>query len=501
MTNLQDINSLNNQIVNSWITESDDYKFTKSASKNIVSNSCQKLSEINDHQYLSQNKHFENNQSIDKQKSNHSKKYHEKQKKKKNYVDNKGLLLVEEFSGLDNEKIQLQFDKSDQKWKASDISIKFANVIFYNVHIAVDDNLHVSGDSMLGGIDLTFEYIEDIKAFVSEEDINIIHIATGFAFTLSDFILTSFCEMKAFLHNSFFSKYDNNLIQLKYDEKNDIWTSLSKESIYFGRYLLKDAIIILDDYDLIVKARLEFTDNIIELTLGNSTKHGAYLYNQNANIKISNNLFDAKIKITQSGNIDASILVRSRGSNVELEYKNGIFFKKYKETKKFKAPEKGYFENDQYYRIDETVEYKLDITKKQIEINPINITITNPYVISYQQNNTNYKSATLKLESENNNGKYIAKIDQQTVRYIGKAGDGFLGDYKYEEGKRYEYEPEKCQLKVGSRYIKGHGSIFYKTVYNYYYKNYEKYSKYVGVWPFRSLTYDYYYQILSIDKQ
>ncbi|ETR68251.1 MAG: hypothetical protein OMM_10713 [Candidatus Magnetoglobus multicellularis str. Araruama] len=122
--------------------------------------------------------------------------------------------------------------------------------------------------------------------------------------------------------------------------------------------------------------------------------------------------------------------------------------------------------------------------------------LMNPFVANLK-NKDLVAPKTVLLTADPEDGKYKATVPQQTAMYKGLAKNGFLGDYFFEESKQYIFDPESEILTVGTKFLEGHGKLFYKKVYNYYYKNFEQYSVVKGFWPFRRLEYQYYYQMLS----
>ena len=408
------------------------------------------------------------------------------------YITDQGVLKHQDIVDIDDKPIQLEIDDTGSHWTTTLDNIRFGTVVFSNTEVMLDrDKLIVCGDSMIGGIELTFWYENDNDFFVSEEEINIIHMATGLTHTLTDFKITTNGSITANLRNSIFE--DQN-IQLKYDENSDVWMSIKASNILFGKTTLYDANIVLDDYDFILKSRLFFNDNIIEFRLENFQKSDPHFVSYTPELKIGQHILtQGKIIIDKKGIKEAKGIFGKE--NFQLTFFNDKFETTHEETKKYKAPVRGFFKIDQYYSLQETKKYEIDVLTKELDVKTIKVKITSPYVSLNQKNPTNFQSPTIELSKKDTNGIYTGEIDQQTVRYLGKNKSQEI-DYLFEEAKKYEYDPKTQKLTVCTKYLKGHGSFFSRKLYNQYYENFEHKAHITGCWPFRIITYNYYSQVL-----
>jgi len=414
------------------------------------------------------------------------------------YITESGQLMNVNLMDIHGNPVRLT-NINNGLWYIDGITVKFGSRLFFNVEISFDGKqLEVTGDSTIGGIDLTFWMNKEHTAFVSDENINIIHIVTGFTHTLTDFIIDQNGLVSATLNNCYLTDESGNMLILQYNEKNDTWHSQGNKIIKYGKSIYADAKVWLDDYDFILHGKPEFSNNSIDFNLGYSKTEGPFFWVNQSKIHINDyELTQCNISIYRSGKICADAIFHYLNKKVDLEYKDGQFVGKTELWKKYKAPEKGFFETEKYYVLHETINYTLDIKQKKIKIVPVRLTVTNPYVCQTQRSDRNYHIPVVELTLDEKDGTYKAEIHQQTVKYLGKARNGFLGEYFFEEAKFYEFRMDTHELKVGSKLIKAHGAILTHRVYNYYYPDFEKLCFYEGIWPFRSQKYDYYFQVLS----
>ena len=414
-------------------------------------------------------------------------------------IHKNGQITIESLTKENGQPLQLEFDQENELWQGFFSTIQFGNQILTDADIIIDDeDINITANSLIGGISLTFEYDDSIGIFSSDEKINIIHINADYIHTLTEFIIDPKGQVSALLSHDNLHDHKDRCIRLYYDETNDMWSSDEIDEIKYKLCSFKKARVFLNDYDFVLKAITPFADNIIEYSFGKTTNKEVYFKANDAEWKVGNYVFHrSTIKYYTSGQLEARGQLNLFDQLADFTYQKGKMQGTFDIIKKYPAPEKGCFETKKYYIVNLHYESSIDIfNSKKMDIDTI-VKVTNPFVVNIQHKSVNTSSNTVILEKDSQDGKYKAEIPHQTVMYKGMAKNGFLGEYYYEESKKYMFDPESEILTVGTKFLHAHGKLFYRRVYNYYYKNFEQYSVVKGVWPFRRLEYQYYYQMIS----
>jgi len=414
-------------------------------------------------------------------------------------LHNKGQLNIDSFKGENGSPIKLMLDEDNNCWHAVFASIQFGERILLDAAFLIEDEkIHVTANAHVGGISLTFDYDHANNIFESDEEINIIHIVTDQIHTLTDFTITIDGQISASLANDKIRDNSERLIRLKYDEANDTWVSNLMDSISYGICFFKQATVYLNDYDFVLKGIARFSDNIIEYSFGKTENKEIFFRATNVNWEVGNYLFiNSNIRFYESGQLEANGQLNIYNQLSEFIYKNGKMRGAVEIIKKYPTPEKGCFETKLFYKLNILHEINIDIfNTKKMQIETI-VKVTNPFVVKQRNKVGNDSLETILLQKDPEDKKYKAEVQQQTVMYKGLAKNGFMSEYHYEESKRYMFDPESEILTVGTKFLQGHGKLFYRRVYNYYYKNFEQYSNVKGIWPFRRLEYQFYYQMIS----
>jgi hypothetical protein len=410
-----------------------------------------------------------------------------------------GKLTIDLISNENGQPLQLTYDTDNDVWHGVFPKIQFGKQIFTDVEILIENNdIHITANALIGGISLTFEYDSSEVSFKSEEKINIIHINADHIHTLSDFVIKQNGQVSALLVHDHLHDQNNNNIRLIYNEPIDMWES---DEIFDIRYHLcsfRKAKVYLNDYDFVIKGMAPFSDNVIEFSFGKKNHKEVYFRSADICWQIGNYKFQkATIIFHTSGQFEARGNLNLFNQQIDFIYKKGKMYGTTEVIKKYPSPEKGCFETKKSYTIHLHYECSLDIfNSKRMDIETV-VKVTNPFVVHLQNKSINTFPKTVSLVKDLEDGKYKAEVPKQTVMYKGLAKNGFLGEYYFEESKKYMYDPESEILTVGTKFLQAHGKLFYRRVYNYYYKNFEQYSIVKGFWPFRRLEYQYYYQMIS----
>jgi len=413
-----------------------------------------------------------------------------------NPLHRNGQLNSDIFKGEKNQPVQLKFNEHDNYWQGFFSTIRFGQQMLTDAEFYLNqDRSQISGNALVGGISLTFEYDTDTNTFQSDEKINIIHIEADQIHTLTDFKIHHSGKITSVLTNEQISDLFGNHIRLKYDEKNDTWFSEKLDGIKLGLCRFEKSELFLNDYDFYVRGNPPFAENSNEFKF---VKSGNEIYFHAAKVswKVGSHEFKhADLRYFVSGQLEACGQLYLFGRWVDFSYANGKMHGKVEVIHKYLSPEKGCFENTPYYQLNILYEMEIDIfNSKQISTKTTH-KVTNPFVVNIQNKGQNIRSIQLELDEED--GKYKATVLQQTSMYKGLAKNGFLGEYYFDESKQYIFDPDSEILTVGTKFLEGHGKLFYKKVFNYYYKNFEQYSVVKGIWPFQRLEFQYYYQMLS----
>jgi len=413
-----------------------------------------------------------------------------------NPLHRNGQLDCNIFKDENNQPIQLDYNDEKKLWHGHFSSIQFGHHLFTDVECHFEDNIsHITANALVGGISLTFDYDVASNQFESDEKINIIHIVADQIHTLTDFTIHHNGKITTSLTHHQLTDLFGNHILLQYDEKNDTWSSEKLDGIKFGLCRFEQAALFLNDYDFYIRGIPPFADNEIDFYFGKTGKE-IYFHASKTNWKIGVHEFrQANIRYFITGLLEASGEFFKFDRWVDFSYANGKMIGIVEMIKKFQSPEKGCFEKTPLYQLNIVHHVVIDIfNSKQISIETT-YKVTNPFVVSFQNKGQSLRTVELNLDEEDK--KYKATVPQQTSMYKGFAKNGFLGEYYYEESKQYIFDPASEILTVGTKFLESHGKLFYKKVFNYYYKNFEQYSVVKGVWPFRRLEFQYYYQILS----
>lgn len=414
-------------------------------------------------------------------------------------IHNKGQLTIEAFKDENGYPINLLRDEENNCWHGVFPAIQFGQRRLLDAAFLIEEEkIHVTANAQVGGISLTFDYDHANNTFESDEEINIIHIVTDQIHTLTDFSMTVDGQISASLANDQLSDNSEKRIRLQYDETSDTWASDLLDAINYGLCFFKQATIYLNDYDFVLQGIARFSDNIIEYSFGKTENKEIFFRTTDVNWKVGNYEFEfANIRFYASGQLEASGQLNIYNQRSDFIYNNGKMRGTAEIIKKYPAPEKGCFETNRFYQLNLLHEISIDIfNSKKMQIKTM-VKVTNPFVVKLNNKGTNGSSETVLLQKDHEDGKYKADVQQQTVMYKGLAKNGFMSEYHYEESKRYMFDPESEILTVGTKFLQGHGKLFYRRVYNYYYKNFEQYSKVKGFWPFRRLEYQFYYQMIS----
>jgi len=414
-----------------------------------------------------------------------------------NPLINNGQLNSDIFLDENAQPIQLIFDEQNKYWHGNQPTIQFG------LHVLTDADFHFENDIMqitanalVGGISLTFEYDASTNRFESDEKINIIHIVADQIHTLTDFTIHHSGDLNAVLSNDLLCDFVGNTIKLNYDEKTDTWISTVLDGIKYGLCRFEQSQLFLNDYDLYIKGIPPFSDNDIEFYFRKTDLKDIYFQASNVKLNIGAYEFQkADIRYYVGGQLEACGQLFLFDRWVDFSYANGKMHGKVEITKKYFIPEKGCFEKNPFYQLNILNEVDIDIfNSRQLAIQPT-YRVTNPFVA--KKYNKRPVAVSIKLSYDPTDSKFKAIVPQQTAIYKGLAKNGYLGEYQYEESKQYIYDPDSEILTVGTKFLEGHGKLFYKKVFNYYYKNFEQYSVVKGIWPFRRIEYQFYYQMLS----
>jgi len=414
-----------------------------------------------------------------------------------NPLINNGQLNSDIFLDENAQPIQLLFDEQNHYWHGNQPTIQFGQQILTDAEFHFEKNSTlITANALVGGISLTFEYDAASNRFESDEKINIIHIVADQIHTLTDFTIHHSGEISTVLKNEMLCDLAGNVITLIYDEKTDTWISNKLDGIKYGLCRFEKSILYLNDYDLFVKGVPPFSDNVIEFYFGKSDHDEIYFHASNVKLNIGTYEFrKADIRYFVSGQLEACGQLSLFERWVDFSYANGKMHGKVEITKKYFIPDKGCFEKKPYYQLNILNEADIDIfNSRQLSIQTT-YKVTNPFVA--KGFNKGPVAVSIKLNYDPVDSKFKAIVPQQTAIYKGLAKNGFLGEYQYEESKQYIYDPDSEILTVGTKFLEGHGKLFYKKVFNYYYKNFEQYSVVKGIWPFRRIEYQFYYQMLS----
>jgi hypothetical protein len=413
-----------------------------------------------------------------------------------NPLHSNGQLDSDIFKDENEQSVKLKFNEENNCWFGNYSLIRFGQHQLTEAEFLIDnDTAHFSANALVGGITLTFDYDMTSNTFQSDEKINIIHIIADQIHTLTDFTIHHNGLITSVMSCDQLIDLLGNHIQLRYDEKNDTWYSEKCDGIKYGLCRFEKAQLFLNDYDLIIKGTPPFSDNLVEFNFGKTGKD-IYFHTSKVNWKVGPHDFrQADIRYYVNGQLEASAQLFFYGRWVDFSYANGQMHGKAEITKKYYSPEKGCFENKPYYQLNILHEINIDIFNSKQISTVTNHKVTNPFILMTQNKGPSPKTVELTLDEEDK--KYKANIPQQTAMYKGLAKNGFLGEYYFEESKQYIYDPNSEILTVGTKFLEGHGKIFYKKVFNYYYKNFEQYSVVKGIWPFRWLEYQFYYQMLA----
>ena len=407
-----------------------------------------------------------------------------------------GQLDSDIFKDENNQPVQLNYNIDKNYWHGHCSSIQFGQQILTEAEFHFEDDIaHITANALVGGIPLSFEYNASSNTFESDEKINIIHIVADQIHTLTDFAIHHNGKITSILTNDQLSDLFGNHIQLKYDEKNDTWTTEKLDGIKYGLCRFEQSELVLNDYDFFIKGIPPFADNSIEFNFG---KTGREIYFHASKIIWNVGIHEFRqvdIRYFVTGQLEACGQLFLYRRWVDFSYANGKMQGKAEVIKKYLSPEKGCFEKNPYYQLNILHEVDIDIFNSRQITTETMYKVTNPFIANIQ--NKGMSSRTVKLDFDQEDSKYKATIPQQTTMYKGLAKNGFLGEYHYEESKQYIFDPYSEILTVGTKFLEGHGKLFYKKVFNYYYKNFEQYSVVKGFWPFRRLEYQYYYQMLS----
>jgi len=414
-----------------------------------------------------------------------------------NPLHRNGQLNRDIFSDENNQPIQLSYHEKNNYWHGHYSSIRFGQKIYLtdaDIHWD-NENSHMTANALVGGISLTFDYDISTNSFKSDEKINIIHIVADQIHTLTDFTIHHTGKITSVLTNEQLSDLFGNSIQLQYDESNDTWSSEKLDGIKYGLCRFEQSILFFNDYDFFIKGIPPYADNVMEFNFGKSGNE-IFFHATNGIWKAGSHEFkQANIRYFVTGQLEASGQLFLFGRWVDFSYANGKMHGKVEVIKKYLSPEKGCFEKNPYYQLNVLHEIDIDIFNSKQLSTVTTHKVTNPFVANLKNNELAPRTVTLIFDEED--VKYKATIPQQTAMYKGLAKNGFLGEYYYEESKQFIFDPYSEILTVGTKFLEGHGKLFLKKVFNYYYKNFEQYSVVKGIWPFRRLEYQFYYQMLS----
>jgi len=414
-------------------------------------------------------------------------------------IHHNGQINLEIFSDINNQPIQLTLDENNNEWFATESSILFASQTLTDAEFHINnENELVTANATVGGISLTFEYNSVKNAFESDETINIIHIVADHIHTLTHFSISNKGSISAALMNDQLTDFSGNYIRLTYNEINDSWSSEIINGVKYGLCFFDQAQLFLNDYDFYLKGIARFSDTIIEYCLGKNHQKDIFFFANDVRWTVGEYEFiHAEIRYYASGQLEASGQMNIFDQMVNFSYSNGKMLGHAEIVKKYSTPEKGCFSNYPYYQLNIIHEIEIDIFNTKQANFFSTFKLVNPFVLNNQNMATELPPKTVILTRDSKDNKLKAEILRQTAVYKGLAKNGFLGDYYFEESKKYIYDPDSEILTVGTKFLEGHGKLFYKKVYHYYYKNFEQYSVVKGIWPFRRLEYQYYYQILS----
>jgi len=413
-----------------------------------------------------------------------------------NPLQSNGQLDKNIFTDENDQSVKLKFNAENSCWFGNYSSIRFGQRFLTDAEFLIyNDTAHISANALVGGISLTFDYDISSNLFECDEKINIIHIEADHIYTLTNFTIHHSGKITSILSSGQLLDLFGNHIQLKYDEKHDTWSSDNQDCIKFGLCRFEKAHLFLNDYDLLIKGIPPFSDDAIEFKFGKTDKE-SYFYSTSVKWNVGPHKFcQADIRYFSTGQLEASGQLFFFEKWVDFSYANGKMHGKAEIIKKYYSPEKGCFENHPYYQLNILHEIDIDIFNSKQIFSVTSHKVTNPFVVDLQNKGPSPRTVILNQDDEDQ--KYKAVVPQQTAMYKGLAKNGFLGEYFFEESKQYIYDPNSEILTVGTKFLEGHGKLFYKKVFNYYYKNFEQYSIVKGIWPFRRLEFQYYYQMLS----
>ena len=413
-----------------------------------------------------------------------------------NPLHRNGQLNSDIFKDENDQSVKLNYNEENNCWYGNYSALRFGLHILTDAEFYINnETAHISVNALVGGISLTFDYNIFSNSFESDEKINIIHIEADQIHTLTDFTIHHSGTITSELSSDQLTDLFGNHIRLKYDEKNDTWYSDKRDDIKYGLCRFEKAHLFLNDYDLLIKGIPPFSDIAVEFNLGKSDNE-IYFHTSKVKWKVGPHEFRrADIRYFATGQLEASGQLLFYKRWVDFSYANGKMHGKAEIIKKYFSPEKGCFEKHPYYQLNILHEIDIDIFNSKQISTVTHIKVTNPFVVNLQ--NKGPSPRTVKLNLDDEDLKFKAMVPLQTAMYKGLAKNGFLGEYFYEESKQYIYDPNSEILTVGTKFLEGHGKLFLKKVFNYYYKNFEQYSVVKGFWPFRKLEYQFYYQMLS----
>jgi len=413
-----------------------------------------------------------------------------------NPLHRNGQLNSDIFKDENNQPVQLKFNEKENFWQGNFSTIQFGHQFLTDAEFTVDQDItQISANALVGGISLTFDYNVKSNTFESDEKINIIHIEADQIHTLTDFKIHYTGVITSVLSNNQLSDLFGNPIQLKYNENKDTWFSDILDGIKFGLCRFEKSELFLNDYDFFIRGDPPFAENANEFRFVKKG-HEIFFHASKVTWKVGSHEFKhADIRYFVSGKMEACAQLFLFNRWVDFSYANGNMHGKAELFHKYLSPEKGCFEKNPYYQLNILHEIDIDIfNSKQIAIKTT-YKVTNPFIVNISNKEQSLRTVQLLLDEED--GKYKATVPLQTAMYKGLAKNGFLGEYYFDESKQYIFDPDSEILTVGTKFLEGHGKLFYKKVFNYYYKNFEQYSVVKGIWPFRRLEFQFYYQMLS----
>jgi len=413
-----------------------------------------------------------------------------------NPLHRNGQLDSDIFKDENNQPVHLDFNETNNTWHGHYSSITFGRQKLTDAEFYLDENAaHISANALVGGILLTFDYDASSNSFLCDEKINIIHIVADQIHTLTHFSIHFDGTISSVINNEQLCDLFGNPLRLQYDEKNDTWATKKCDGIKYGLCRFEQSELHLNDYDFFIRGIPPFANNVIEFNFGKTGKD-IYFNASKVDWNVGKYEFkNAEIRYFVSGQLEACGQLFLYERWVDFSYANGKMHGKAEVIKKFESPEKGCYEKKPYYQLNIQHEVEINILNSRQISTFTSYKLTNPFVAEIKNKGSGLKTISLEFDKEDN--KYKATVPQHTAMYKGLAKNGFLGEYFFEESKQFIFDPDSEILTVGTKFLEGHGKLFYKKVFNYYYKNFEQYSVVKGIWPFRRLEYQFYYQMLS----